>query len=161
MENHAQAPSRARTYIITFLTLGVLTMIEFGAATLTGAIKLPTLLLLATIKALLVAGIYMHLRYDKRVFRVMVLLIIEMRPALVRKPLVNTPSRALTSAPAFTEVRCETIKFLELRFGPEPSTPPAPIVRLVELVKPNSIQCGCSGSGTAGALEPASCDTLF
>ena len=74
MENQAPVPSRARTYIITFLTLGLLTMIEFGAATLTGAIKLPALLLLATIKALLVAGIYMHLRYDKRVFRVMVLL---------------------------------------------------------------------------------------
>ena len=74
MENQAPVPSRARTYIITFLTLGLLTMIEFGAATLTGAIKLPSLLFLATIKALLVAGIYMHLRYDKRVFRVMVLL---------------------------------------------------------------------------------------
>ena len=74
MENHAQVPSRARTYIITFLTLGVLTMIEFGAATLSGAIKLPTLLILATIKALLVAGVYMHLRYDSPVFRVLVLM---------------------------------------------------------------------------------------
>jgi len=64
---HAQAPSPARTYVITFITLGVLTMIEFGAATLSGAIKLPALLILATVKALLVAGVYMHLRYDSPV----------------------------------------------------------------------------------------------
>jgi caa(3)-type oxidase subunit IV len=74
MEHQAQVPSRARTYVLTFITLGVLTMIEFGAATLSGGIKLPTLLVLATIKALLVAGVYMHLRYDSPVFRVLVLM---------------------------------------------------------------------------------------
>ncbi len=74
MEQQAAVPSRARTYVITFITLGVLTMIEFGAATLTGGIKLPILVVLATIKALLVAGIYMHLRYDSRVFRTLFLM---------------------------------------------------------------------------------------
>ena len=73
MEQQALVPSRSRTYVITFITLGVLTMIEFGVATLVGAIKLPALLLLATIKALLVAGIYMHLRYDSHVFRIIVI----------------------------------------------------------------------------------------
>ncbi len=75
MENHTQAhTSRARTYVITFFTLGVLTMVEFGAATLTGIIKLPALVLLATTKAILVAGIYMHLRYDSKVFTTLVLM---------------------------------------------------------------------------------------
>jgi caa(3)-type oxidase subunit IV len=74
MEDHSRAPSRARTYVITFGTLFVLTMIEFAAATLPSPIKLPTLLTLATIKALLVAGIYMHLRFDSRVFSTLVLM---------------------------------------------------------------------------------------
>jgi heme/copper-type cytochrome/quinol oxidase subunit 4 len=74
MENQSLSHSRARLYVVIFFVLGVLTMIEFGASTLPSPVKLPVLLGLASIKALLVAGIYMHLRFDKRVFSTLVLL---------------------------------------------------------------------------------------
>jgi hypothetical protein len=73
MENQHEVPNRTRVYVITFVTLGVLTMVEFAASTLP-VFKLPTLLLLATTKAILVAGIYMHLRFDSRVFSTLVLM---------------------------------------------------------------------------------------
>lgn len=73
MENQHQVPNRTRTYVITFFVLGVLTMIEFAASNLP-AFKLPALLALATTKAILVAGIYMHLRFDSRVFSTLVLM---------------------------------------------------------------------------------------
>lgn len=73
MENQSHSHSRARLYVIIFFVLGVMTMIEFGASTLPSPIKLPSLLGLATLKALLVAGIYMHLRFDKRVFSILML----------------------------------------------------------------------------------------
>jgi heme/copper-type cytochrome/quinol oxidase subunit 4 len=74
MNNQSHSHSRARLYVISFLVLGVLTMIEFAASTLPSPVKLPTLLTLASIKGLMVAGIYMHLRFDKRVFATLVLL---------------------------------------------------------------------------------------
>ena len=75
MENQSHShSSRARLYVVIFFVLGVLTVIEFGASTLPSPVKLPSLLTLATIKALLVAGIYMHLRFDKRVFSTLMLL---------------------------------------------------------------------------------------
>ena len=74
MEHPSPAPNRTRTYVVTFIVLGVLTLIEFGASTLPSPIKLPALLVLATTKALFVAGIYMHLRFDSRVFSTLVLL---------------------------------------------------------------------------------------
>ena len=73
MHNQAQVPNRTRAYVITFVTLGILTTIEFAASTLP-AFKLPVLLVLASIKAILVAGIYMHLRFDSRVFSTLVLM---------------------------------------------------------------------------------------
>ncbi len=73
MEHQAQVPNRTRTYVITFVTLGILTTIEFLASTLP-AFKLPVLLVLAATKAILVAGIYMHLRFDSRVFSTLVLM---------------------------------------------------------------------------------------
>lgn len=73
MENQHQVTNRTRTYVITFFVLGVLTMIEFAASNLP-AFKLPALLALATTKAILVAGIYMHLRFDSRVFSTLVLM---------------------------------------------------------------------------------------
>ena len=74
MENQSHSHSRARLYVVIFLVLGVLTMIEFGASNLSAPYKLPALLALATIKALLVAGIYMHLRFEKGVFSTLMLL---------------------------------------------------------------------------------------
>jgi len=74
MEKQSHSHSRARLYVVIFLVLGALTMIEFGASTLPSPIKLPILLTLATIKGLLVAGIYMHLRFDKRVFSTLMML---------------------------------------------------------------------------------------
>ena len=73
MENQSHSHSRARMYVIIFCVLGALTMIEFVASNLPSPFKLPVLLTLAAIKALLVAGIYMHLRFDKRVFSTLML----------------------------------------------------------------------------------------
>ncbi|MBI1802674.1 MAG: cytochrome C oxidase subunit IV family protein [Chloroflexi bacterium] len=65
------APNRNRLYVITFLALGILTMVEFAASNLP-AFKLPVLLVLAATKASLVAGIYMHLKFDSRAFTTLV-----------------------------------------------------------------------------------------
>jgi heme/copper-type cytochrome/quinol oxidase subunit 4 len=74
MDNQSHSHSRARLYVISFCVLGVLTMIEFGASNLPSPFKLPTLLALASIKGLLVAGIYMHLRFDNRAFATLIAL---------------------------------------------------------------------------------------
>lgn len=74
MENQAHTHSRARLYVISFFALGALTLIEFAASNLPSPIKLPVLLGLASVKALMVAGIYMHLRFDNRVFATMMVL---------------------------------------------------------------------------------------
>ena len=73
MQKTAQVPNRTRIYVITFATLFVLTMIEFAASNLP-AFKLPVLLVLATTKALFVAGIYMHLKFDSRVFSTLMIM---------------------------------------------------------------------------------------
>ncbi len=71
MQDQPHAPNRNRTYVLTFLILGALTLLEFGASTLT-SFRLPVLLVLAATKGSLVAGIYMHLKFDSRVFSALV-----------------------------------------------------------------------------------------
>ncbi|MBI5878548.1 MAG: cytochrome C oxidase subunit IV family protein [Chloroflexi bacterium] len=84
MEPHSNAPDRTRLYVVTFVILGVMTFIEFaiggipfvpglepGLFAIIGLplLKLPALILFATGKAVLVAGVYMHLRFDSPAFR--------------------------------------------------------------------------------------------
>lgn len=79
MESHATVPDRTRLYVVTFVVLGILTGIEFMiggipfipalAAGLPDPYKVPALAFFALCKAVLVAGVYMHLRFDSRAFR--------------------------------------------------------------------------------------------
>jgi len=56
-----------RTYVLVFVALAVLTVIEVGVTYLPVP-RAPVLVPLALVKAGLVALFYMHLRYDRRVF---------------------------------------------------------------------------------------------
>src|SRR4051812_11793166 len=75
METSAHAPAAGqvrhitpRTYIIVFGWLTLLTALEVltAAIGLDEAIRVPVLIVIALIKALLVVLFYMHLRYDSR-----------------------------------------------------------------------------------------------
>jgi cytochrome c oxidase subunit IV len=61
-------PSRAVTYTVIFFILVVVTAIEVGVTYFPFIPQLPSLLLLAAFKFVLIAGFYMHLKYDSRVF---------------------------------------------------------------------------------------------
>jgi cytochrome c oxidase subunit IV len=62
-------PSRARTYVLIFFLLFVITAAEVAVTYATGQLpQVPTLLTLATIKFFCIAAFYMHLKYDSRAF---------------------------------------------------------------------------------------------
>jgi cytochrome c oxidase subunit 4 len=61
-------PSRARTYFLIFVVLVVVTAAEVAVTYFPAIPQAPTLILLAALKFFLIASIYMHLRYDSRVF---------------------------------------------------------------------------------------------
>jgi len=64
--------SKKRIFLWVFLWLAVLTAIEVGVASLAipNPINIILLLILAAIKALLVALFYMHLRYDQPILAI-------------------------------------------------------------------------------------------
>jgi len=85
MEDHARAEQGAvrsagaahrGQYVLTFLVLGVLTLVEIGVARTSG-IPRPALVValvaLAVAKAALIALFYMHLRFETRILRLTVL----------------------------------------------------------------------------------------
>ena len=61
-------PSRARTYFLIFVVLVVVTALEVAVTYFPAIPQAPTLIPLAILKFFLIASIYMHLRYDSRVF---------------------------------------------------------------------------------------------
>ncbi len=61
-------PSRARTYTLIFFVLLIVTALEVAVTYFPAIPQLPALLLMAVFKFLLIAGFYMHLKYDSRVF---------------------------------------------------------------------------------------------
>ncbi len=61
-------PSRARTYTLIFFVLLIVTALEVAVTYFPDIPQLPALLILAVFKFLLIAGFYMHLKYDSRVF---------------------------------------------------------------------------------------------
>ncbi len=63
---HAKSHPTARTYVMVFAWLAVMTVVEVAvaAAPLPESIKVGILVVLAFIKAALVVLFYMHLRYD-------------------------------------------------------------------------------------------------
>jgi cytochrome c oxidase subunit IV len=65
-EHHPQAP----TYIVIAIILTILTAFEIGVfyAPFLQVILVPLLIILAILKFILVAGYYMHLHFDSRVF---------------------------------------------------------------------------------------------
>ncbi len=56
----------SRTYLLVFAGLAILTLIEVGVAYITSDIRVPILIILSALKALLVILFFMHLRYDSR-----------------------------------------------------------------------------------------------
>ncbi|HZY45360.1 MAG TPA: cytochrome C oxidase subunit IV family protein [Anaerolineae bacterium] len=62
--------AKTSTYVAVFVALAIVTGVEiFLGQNLPGAAKLIVLLALALVKALLVALIFMHLRYDSKIYR--------------------------------------------------------------------------------------------
>jgi cytochrome c oxidase subunit 4 len=73
----APAHARDRTqYVVVFVVLGLLTLVELGVAR-TGGIAKPAVIValvaLAIAKAALIALFYMHLRFETRILRLTVL----------------------------------------------------------------------------------------
>ncbi len=58
----------SRTYLLVFAALAILTLIEVGVSYLTGGLRVPLLLGLSVVKALLVILYFLHLKYDSRWF---------------------------------------------------------------------------------------------
>jgi caa(3)-type oxidase subunit IV len=58
----------SRTYILVFVGLVILTLAEVAVAYIEGGIRVPLLLGMAAIKALMVILFFMHLKYDSRWF---------------------------------------------------------------------------------------------
>jgi caa(3)-type oxidase subunit IV len=58
----------SRTYLLVFAALVALTILEVLVALIEGGLKVPLLLGMAGIKALLVILFFMHLKYDSRWF---------------------------------------------------------------------------------------------
>jgi len=67
-ESQEKHPSRNPNYIGIFFLLGALTIIEVLVSGINGGIRIPVLIVLAAVKAALVAMFYMHLRFDSRIF---------------------------------------------------------------------------------------------
>jgi len=67
---HAHAGASVKTYLLIGVVLAVLTVVEWQLPQhmAHGALLVVTLLGTAFFKAALVAGFYMHLRYDSRVY---------------------------------------------------------------------------------------------
>lgn len=71
-ENHHIVPYK--TYIIVLLTLIVLTFISIAVTSIElGTLTVTTALLLATIKTSLVLYYFMHLKFDQKIYLIMVL----------------------------------------------------------------------------------------
>lgn len=69
VQTHSAHKSHKKEYIIIFIVLGVLTVLEIGVAEINGIgkfVKGSSLTLLAVAKALLVAMYYMHLKEETR-----------------------------------------------------------------------------------------------
>jgi cytochrome c oxidase subunit 4 len=62
------ASANRPNYVLVFLTLGFLTLLEVLVATMGHVPKVPFLLGMSFIKAMLVILYFMHLRYDSRWF---------------------------------------------------------------------------------------------
>ncbi|MGC8780658.1 MAG: cytochrome C oxidase subunit IV family protein [Anaerolineae bacterium] len=56
----------SRTYLLVFVGLAILTLIEVAVSYIHSPVKTPLLILLSAMKALLVILFFMHLRYDSR-----------------------------------------------------------------------------------------------
>ena len=68
--------TRRAQYVIVFVVLGVLTLVELGVATTSGIARtgaVVALVSLAIAKAALIALFYMHLRFETRILRLTVL----------------------------------------------------------------------------------------
>lgn len=56
----------SRTYLLVFAALAILTFIEVGVSYRAGGLRVPLLLVMSAVKAMLVILYFMHLKYDSR-----------------------------------------------------------------------------------------------
>ncbi|HLC06201.1 MAG TPA: cytochrome C oxidase subunit IV family protein [Anaerolineales bacterium] len=64
-------PSQARlrpAFHLVFIALAIFTAVEVGVSYLAPAIKIPVLIILSGVKAVLVALYFMHLKFDRRIY---------------------------------------------------------------------------------------------
>ncbi len=75
-ETHATPASHARQYLIIFAVLAALTALEVGVAYVTGHRRavMATLFALALVKAACVALFFMHLKWEARLLRIIVVI---------------------------------------------------------------------------------------
>lgn len=72
----AHAAARRTQYVVVFVVLGVLTLVELGVALTPGIPKQAVVIALVTLavaKAALIALFYMHLRFETRILKLTVL----------------------------------------------------------------------------------------
>src|SRR5512138_3378743 len=82
MESTERAKPSRYTYLGVFILLAVLTVLEV-AVTYLPVPRIPVLIPLAIVKAALVALFYMHLKFDKPVFRIVFIMGVLMGIALI------------------------------------------------------------------------------
>jgi cytochrome c oxidase subunit IV len=66
------APAHEGTYFLVFIVLAVLTLIELVLTYTPEAVRYPALVILMILKAVLVVTFYMHLRWEKRFYIVII-----------------------------------------------------------------------------------------
>jgi caa(3)-type oxidase subunit IV len=82
-------------YTLVFLALGVFTALEIAASYLPIEIRLPTLVVLALIKASLVVLFFMHLRYDNRLYALPLIIGIVLAIPIIVTILLGLPTPLL------------------------------------------------------------------
>ncbi len=71
-EHDTHGGSHEGTYFLVFVVLGILTMLELILTYTPEGIRYPALVILMTLKAVLVITFYMHLRWEKRFYIVII-----------------------------------------------------------------------------------------
>jgi cytochrome c oxidase subunit 4 len=80
-------------YLLVFLALALFTGLEIGTSYLPAIVKIPTLIVLAVTKAALVVLFFMHLRYDKRLYALPLIIGIILAIPIILTILLGMPAQ--------------------------------------------------------------------